>query len=355
MLPETHTWKEWKFFLIPPESVSLYVLCDATQLSSQKHGLAVPFFKAAERHRDRVHSVADADIVLVPALVDWFSRGLCRGTWDAHLKNLTAVIAGTRKPTMILAADFLSNDHSRQLCKQIPRLLIGNFMKLTPCSFLVGYMNHIDALNFNFLVRKSANMALHWDVPRPKTRWHIEFTGQVDRRKGYRNRYALFHTRLHSDTVDDARLWITTSTPSETSHVPPCTNGSHLQCYVALPTKQIMRVRLESNFSLMLRGDDETSDRLQNAFVLGSVPVVLGFPTWLPFSFVIPWRRILVSVSFDAFVQNSANVIPGWRTDLHERQKLIRAHKADLMFSHPRSRLVGNILRAAAIHSCGSA
>jgi hypothetical protein len=101
----------------------------------------------------------------------------------------------------------------------------------------------------------------------------------------------------------------------------------------------------------MLRGDGPTSDRLQNAFVVGTVPVIIAPQDWLPFGFAIPWDRILYRVSGDAFARHPIASID-WASDgddLRERQRLIQEHKADLLFSHPNSRVVHNIIRGSQV------
>ena len=332
---------------ISNDPLSLSHSCDTSRLNNPKHGLSLPFYIGARRYRHRVERVEDADLVVAPAMLDWFSCKLCKGSWSSHKANLTRSLARINKPVVMVATHWMSIPLARELCDHFPLVRMGVLIERTPCDFHVGFMNDVDAINFDHLVGRASAPRIHWDILRPKPRWHIEFAGQVDRRGGYRDRYRLFHSKTN---ISSPRMWITTSTVTSSSHVRQCAAAEHFMCFTNdLSRPDVLRIRSESNFSLMLRGDNAASDRLENAFVAGALPVVLDRMMWLPFKFAIPWSKILYNISREAFEKDPiASLI--WVNDdedLRRRQELIRRHKADVMFSHPHSRLVSNIIRAA--------
>lgn len=111
------------FAMIEVGDLSLWTECNRMHLTSPKHGAAIWFFTRLLTHRWRVPiGDARAKMVVIPALIDWHSRGHC-GTrpWYQHLTNLTdAVRASLRAvpgalsmkwkelPHLLIAQDFMS-------------------------------------------------------------------------------------------------------------------------------------------------------------------------------------------------------------------------------------------------------
>ena len=111
------------FAMIEVGDLSLWTECNRMHLTSPKHGAAIWFFSRLLTHRWRVPiGDARAKVVVIPALIDWHSRGHC-GTrpWYQHLTNLTdAVRASLRAvpealsmkwkelPHLLIAQDFMS-------------------------------------------------------------------------------------------------------------------------------------------------------------------------------------------------------------------------------------------------------
>ena len=120
-----------------------------------------------------------------------------------------------------------------------------------------------------------------------------------------------------------------------------------------------MRLRLETDFSLFLRGDDPSSDRLQNAFAALQVPLVVGEGNshWFPFPHAIPWTRIVAVIDQAAFNRNPTGAIMKTismfnRSSLLERRRLMLHHIPDLLFSVNNSRVGINFVREVALRSC---
>ena len=95
------------------------------------------------------------------------------------------------------------------------------------------------------------------------------------------------------------------------------------------------------------------SDRLQNAFTMLAIILVVGRPNigWLPFPEAIPWGRILVVVEQQDFDRGpSAAILNATRrlspAQRHRRRRLMRAHLPDLLWTVKHSRAATNFLRA---------
>lgn len=371
-----------RFFLPEPGRFALYSFCDRTQLASNKHGLALPFLNGLATSPLRTANVHEASMIVFPALVDWYARGLCRAnvSWDEYLRNLTSEAAAViraagdaRVPQMLLAADFKSTPLVASIRRALPRVRIGHYFSTGKnCSFAVGYMKDVDA--FAAWPGRSWRLGAGVSelVPTPpeellRTPRHIriEFSGQVLIRgvSGMQMRYSFFH---HSSRLRDSS-WVTTSTPTNRSRARPCNtsytrNGpassqlldDHLYCFVRLPYADVYAIRTHARYSLFLPGDDATSDRLQNALTALTVPVVIGpTPSWLPFSFAVPWRKLVVHVSPTAFREDPAAALSALPSDDASAQRaLIARHVPDFSFSATGSRLHENILRAAAEARC---
>ena len=111
------------FAMIEVGDLSLWTECDRMHLASPKHGAAIWFFNRLLTHRWRV-PIGDvrAKVVVIPALIDWESRGHCgKRPWYQHLTNLTDAVRASHKavpgpllkqwkelPHLLIAQDFKS-------------------------------------------------------------------------------------------------------------------------------------------------------------------------------------------------------------------------------------------------------
>jgi len=103
------------FAMLDTNSLTLWTECNRTHLSNNKHGAALWLVDRLRDHRWRV-PVGDprAEVVVVPALIDWFNRKECgaRG-WEQHLQNLMGVVLASgkdtqAKPHVLIAQDYRS-------------------------------------------------------------------------------------------------------------------------------------------------------------------------------------------------------------------------------------------------------
>merc|ERR1719247_3847772 len=96
------------------------------------------------------------------------------------------------------------------------------------------------------------------------------------------------------------------STNATLSNLSQCTETRRIGTYcggVWQDYAETQRVRENAEFSLMLRGDDQASDRLQNAVASLTIPIVVEDDgmEWLPFKHAIDWEAILLVVKRKAF------------------------------------------------------
>ena len=359
---------ELRFYLPSPHVFSLYSSCRTELLPSSKYGIAVPFLRRLEHSSLRTYDASQANITVLPALVDWYARGVCAGSWTDHLRNLTAEAmraaeGGPQTPQMIIASDFLSftRGYVQEIKKMLPGLRVGVYgaevHMLDDCMFRTGHLTDVDAIAF----RDAANLKRLQPDPRsmaPRRRssrpFHVEFAGQVDNRTGYRDRYHFFH---HDERIRNGS-WITTSAPMERSGMRLC-NASiphdRLYCVIKVTREEMFAVRARGRYSLMLRGDDETSDRVQNAMMALAVPVVLGqIPLWLPFHFAVPWHKMIANVSAAAFHSHPAATLSALPHDVHSKQEQIAKHLHHFAFWPHRSWLHRNLLTAALAAPCSA-
>ena len=198
------------------------------------------------------------------------------------------------------------------------------------------------------------------DADRP---YDLEFFGAVlHTLPGYADRMRL----LHSSGLDPQRNWVVAS-PNDAAHAtvhdpPPCndTINEHMYCSTAAYNQTVVfDVRGKTSFTVMLRGDDVASDRLQNAVASMTIPIVVEGTSlaWLPFQDVVQWGSFTVAVSRAGFEANAsaalaaamAAVTPGQRRQM---RRAMLASRRDLLWTIPGSRVHEHVLRAAAQGVC---
>ena len=198
-------------------------------------------------------------------------------------------------------------------------------------------------------------------------------TGEPRWRENFRHRWNLFHT----SGLDRNRSFITTYVPRKLdennpsqkralgdldddgwpvndTQPPECGPGDHYYCVGRFSHSELHAVRAGAEFSLMLRGDDEASDRLQNAVAALAIPIVVSnvSRSWFPLPHAIPWDELVVPVDAAAFDANASAaaaaaidaVTPEQRARLRER---LYATRRDLLFSVEGSRAAERQLQAA--------
>ena len=104
-----------RFILLEPNTLTLWTECNRTHLSNNKHGAALWLVERLRDHRWRVPAGDPrAEVVVVPALIDWFNRGECGDrSWDEQVRNLLQVVMSSdkgtlAKPHVLIAQDYRS-------------------------------------------------------------------------------------------------------------------------------------------------------------------------------------------------------------------------------------------------------
>ena len=409
------------FFMYNPSSFSLYSNCDHSTFGNTKHSNALYFIDRIKSSSWRTHNMAEAKLAVVPILLDWYAHGLCNGSEAKHIANTSKIVRPNvdSLPHVVISASFATSRLLPKLQVALPSLRVGTYVAVGawpasmpqdsdfvtgPCGFHIGFLTYHDtfsrkapwnkARNANGLpvpgcerasLRVSgqhsdtkvqekapdatcvennwnASRVLPSDVNAPGRRYLVEFVGQVDHRPGYADRWAFFQSRGKMNT---SRWFVQTPTSSNITKLPQCnaTAGWPAGSWCAGAWQnyaETQQIRESSEFSLMLRGDDQASDRLQNAVASLTIPVIIEGDTmeWLPFAHAINWADVLLVVKRREFDKNASGaVLKAMQALSHEkrvakRQAMIKARR-EFLWDVPGSRVHENILQAAVLETSG--
>lgn len=228
-----------------------------------------------------------------------------------------------------------------------------------------------------------SSMEVEWNVSEElrfpditrKRRYRVEFSGQVDRRSGYIERWALFHS---PHQLPNGSSVVFTTTNGKMSNLPPCPDVGAAQlvkragelhyCYIRHGFSYIhtQHLRDMTQYSIFLRGDDEGGDRLINSLVALQIPIVVGarpdstFSSidWLPFPVAVNWSSLVLHVDYDRFMADAAAAITaamdahdaaGERVELERQRRVIDA-LPDVVWTVLGSRVHENVLRQAVLY-----
>jgi hypothetical protein len=417
---------EVPFFMYNPDKFSLYSDCDRTTFGNTKHSAALYFIDRIRTSKWRTLDMRKAKLAVVPVLLDWFAHGLCNGTEAKHVANTSRVVGAhaSKFPHVVIAASFASITILPKLQVVLPSLRVGTYVAVGawpasmpqghdfvtgPCGFHIGFTTYHDTFS------KAApwNRARHasglkipgcegkslasdpadfncsewnWDPTRklPATpseerygyfegadinsprEYELEFVGQVDNRTGYTDRWKFLHTRGH--TSFNGRWYVMSSTNATLSNLSQCTETRRIGTYCAgvwQDYAETQRVRENAEFSLMLRGDDQASDRLQNAVASLTIPIVVeddgrgggGFE-WLPFAHAINWDDIVVVVRRKAFDRSASAAVAEAIEAIDQQQREARRRvmqeaRREFLWDYPGSRVHERILQAAVLETEG--
>ena len=221
-----------RFYLYEPQSLSSFAACERDPGMRpgevNKHAVARLLIERLQRSAWRTSSMDDAQLFVVPALLDWVARGRCNGTEAEHIANLTATVAPHlhRGRHAIWATDSPRRvrELREQLRKKLPGIAFGTYLGVLAnetCVFNSGYSTYYD------YVKAVRQGGLGWeaklpelDAPKP---FLVEFAGQLFNplsgndhvtgeprwRENFRHRWNLFHT----SGLDRNRSFITTYVP----------------------------------------------------------------------------------------------------------------------------------------------
>lgn len=208
-----------------------------------------------------------------------------------------------------------------------------------------------------------------------KRRYRVEFGGQVDKRRGYVERWALFHS---AHRLPNGSSVVFTTTNGAASNLQPCPPVSSAELveragelhYCSLHSgfsyTHMQRLRDMTRYAIYLRGDDEGGDRFINSLVAMQIPIVVGArpnskfssTDWLPFPVAVNWSSLVLHVDYNRFMANPAAAITaamdahdaaGERVELDRQRRVIDA-LPDVVWTVLGSRVHENVLRQALLY-----
>ena len=406
---------EVPFFMYNPDKFSLYSDCDRTTFGNTKHSAALYFIDRIRTSKWRTFDMQKAKLAIVPVLLDWFAHGLCNKTEAEHVANTSRVVGThvSKFPHVVIAASFASMTILPKLQVSLPSLRVGTYVAVGawpasmpqgqdfvtgPCGFHIGFTTYHDTFShaapwnrarhasslpipgceskslfsdpanancsewswdpFRKLPNTPTEDGLETDIHVPR-QYELEFVGQVDNRTGYSDRWKFLHSRGHMNF--HSRWFVMSPTDVSLSNISQCTNTRHVGTYcggVWQDYAETQRIRESSEFSLMLRGDDQASDRLQNAVASLTIPIIVEDDgmEWLPFAHAINWDDILVVVKRGAFDANASGAVMDAIWSLSEEQRVAKRQamleaRREFLWDYPDSRVHERILQAAILES----
>lgn len=376
------------FFLMDEHRFLLYKACNRDKRTSQKHAMSMMFLDAIVDHPWRVHNVQHANLIVIPALFDHFSRSACSKNYSnvEYYRNAIQQVKSLGhfpwKRHLALVGDSFSMHWSGYLRKYLPQLIVAEFDDFNrDCAFGLGYSNNYDVHILFPSVSKeriSDHLIAKTKVPEnyfpelslanhKKRPYLAEFSGQADNRTSYRDRRMLFISK----SVFKSKVFLTTWLSDNGGEVKHCNVTSMDEaiaagismdrCHTRMSSGQTQTVRENSRFSLCFRGDTLGSDRWENAFLAGAIPVAVEDSmqtaiSWAPFRNEIPWQDIVVWIPRKEFLKNPVKAIESLASlpdeDVERRLQLMEKHRADLSFIAKDSRIATNVLHEAMTCKC---
>ena len=401
------------FYMYDPQEFSMYVGCELNGFPHNKHAQGLFFIERLQNSRWRTDKIEHASVAVVPILVDWAANGLCGGISNSdHVANATVVIEQHARglsreiPHLVIAADGASGNVVAQLRAKLPSLRVGtnvgifespstnldagDGVSLGPCDFNVGYLTHFDAYssmapwNVQRLAQGRSVPAREgpqpsgescseagWDatmsLPDPSNSTRrayklefLEFIGGARSKEGFTDRQTFLRSLDDFDAI--GAQWFVAIQGESEAEATKATTGA-LSTVARLEYADAQALRADSEFSLMLRGDDQTSDRLQNAVASLTIPIVVEGDSmnWLPFPHVVDWNSILVVVPRDAFEENATAALLHAMQELSEDERVARrramsaARKEFLWTLASDSRVHERMLQAALLETADCA
>ena len=118
------------------------------------------------------------------------------------------------------------------------------------------------------------------------------------------------------------------------------------------------REMTQANFCLCPAGDTCVTSRLYTAIAAGCIPVVLCDPLTGAFAHAVPYSQFWIKYSTKRFLTRPTGLLDMLRrldanaTEIARRMRALRAHRADVLYDEPRSR-VGTRFLEAVVLRCG--
>jgi hypothetical protein len=366
------------FFMYDTSSMPSFSACNRSEHLG-KYSSSLLLVDALEQHPWRVRDMSSACVFVVPALVDWMAEGLCASiSDDEHLKLVASIVRPHlhRGRHIFLAASwpqvwrYGNRTAASCLHRLLPGILQAHFRHEPPCHVGIGFVADADLANPLAPWRRArASTGLpprHFLTPSVTSPRPFEIEFSLGCRPGhpYRDRQRFLYASTHLDnrsivvTMTIMPLVSLRAGPVlfNRSELPRCHGDSLHYCRRELSPTDMLRLRKRSEFTLFMRGDDESSDRIQNAFSMLQIPLIVGEKNvyWLPFPHAIPWREIIQIVPQAAFERDPTRAVAEAAAALSSEERLRRrsimlAHLPDLLWTASESRVATNFLREIAL------
>lgn len=409
----------------------MYRECSHELAYDEKYFNAVFFIDALRVHSQRVFEKEKAELVFVPSLFDLLALRRCYSKYSiqTYLNDTISLIHSLnlypKKRHVLLIFDwrfkFYYQSQYQMIRQEFPQIISSSFEDFNKdCEFAVPYGNNYDysffyddsSDNDRTNLRRRIHYNPHIDDGKylipvlrndstssssssyesfMKRKIFVQFTGTVDSRHAYRDRYFLFNNSnsfFHKSF--DQPVWMTTSSTTNywltkrnfvapTINVCPQMNSSidyyigniekysntFNRCRKSFTRLESQLIRENSKFSLCFRGDTLGSDCWINSILAGSIVVAVADSIdeaihWTPFKDIIPWSDMIIVMSREKYYENPIESINKLaeipREEIHEKLTLMNKHALDLSFISPNSRLVDNLISSAskAYYSCGT-
>ncbi|UPR02059.1 hypothetical protein HOP50_08g53830 [Chloropicon primus] len=350
--------------------------CDHKRVGDVKHDHADWVWNALYFHPWRTHEPKLAELAVLPISFDLMANGRCVRRFGPETTALiVAEISAALNRSgifpkvrhLVIANDFKSKPFMKAIDPVLaPAGVWAGMEGRGECRTSLGY----STVNSVYLSMRDPNhfkglpgMSI-FSRPPAQRRYSITFVGQLDSRKAYQDRVALFQS---NGSIPAAHMTTVIMNPLERKkdlHLRYCTSTEDVdRCVLRKKTSRVETQRLmeQSNYTLCLRGDTLGSDRWVNGMAAGTALIAVVDEDkdldWLPFPDAVPWRSLVITIQRSTFRRDPAAALRQVMKDtsterLAELQQLSRHYLADLDWSSYKSRAVDNLLREAISVPC---
>jgi len=342
-------------------------MCNHAKRKNPKHDHAVFAWQTMMRHPWRVENPMEAQLAILPLSLDLWARGGC-----GDQLNMTEVQTDLEKvleesPIFPSVRHlFIANDFkTKSIAEEIQQIL-------APAGIWVGQEGRGDcrtslAYTSNYAYYMSMRDPNHVEMPHPqpfgsKRIYSVHMVGQVDERKAYADRLALFQSK----GAIPAPYIISQQNPDVPVHKTLRICNSSLdtdRCLAEISNRSGTQLAQElSNYTLCLRGDTLGSDRWMNAMAAGTALIQVADNRkkaleWLPFPKAVPWEEMVLTIKRKDYLRDPAKSIrhiieTTTEERLLELQRLSLYHTADLDWTAHHSRTLENLINEAHTIPC---
>ena len=138
---------------------------------------------------------------------------------------------------------------------------------------------------------------------------------------------------------------------------PPFSADSRYKFVNSSLVEQMASEMASTTFCLVPPGDTCITSRLYWAIALGCLPVVLCDDLSGAMAELVPYRTFWIKPLARSFIEDPPKLLQMLRAmpsaEIVQRQEAMIAHRADVLYDHPHSRLGTNFLRMAGRTECG--